>query len=237
MSTINSINSVNSIKNDYTNYADTVTGAVKKEASEAASTANAASAAANTSGVVYEKSEDADKVTVKSANYKQDTATIEKLKAAADASTAQLRSIVEKLLLGQGKASAIASNDESMYQFLASGDFEVDEATRAQAQKDVAEDGYWGVEQTSDRILDFAKALAGNDPSKANELFDAFEKGFKQATKTWGKELPEISQKTYDAVKEKFNKWAEEANTANQANAANSANTANAANIAIQADA
>lgn len=235
MSTINSVNSVNSIKNDYTNYADTVSGAVKKEASEAASTANAASTAANTgTGVVYEKSEDTDKVTVKSTNYKQDTATIEKLKAAADASTEQLRSIVEKLLLGQGKASAIASNNESMYRYLASGDFEVDEATREQAQKDVAEDGYWGVEQTSDRILDFAKALAGNDPSKANELFDAFEKGFKQATKTWGTDLPEISQKTYDAVKEKFNKWAEEANTAN---AASTANSANAVNAAVQVEA
>ena len=232
---MSTINSVNSIKNDYTNYADTVSGAVKKEASEAASTANAASTAANTgTGVVYEKSEDTDKVTVKSTNYKQDTATIEKLKAAADASTEQLRSIVEKLLLGQGKASAIASNNESMYRYLASGDFEVDEATREQAQKDVAEDGYWGVEQTSDRILDFAKALAGNDPSKANELFDAFEKGFKQATKTWGTDLPEISQKTYDAVKEKFNKWAEEANTAN---AASTANSANAINAAVQVEA
>lgn len=210
MSTINSVNSVS----DYTNtYADSVASTTKKEASEAASTANAASKAAET-GVVYEKSsDDTDKVTVKSTSYKPDTATIEKLKAAADASTEQLRSIVEKLLLGQGKASAIASNNESMYKYLASGDFEVDEATRAQAQKDVADDGYWGVEQTSDRILDFAKALAGNDPSKANELFDAFEKGFKQATKTWGTDLPEISQKTYDAVKEKFNKWAEEANS------------------------
>ena len=211
MSTINSINSINT---DYRNFADTASGSVKKEASEAASTANAATAANTGSGVVYEKSDDADKVTVKSSSYKPDTATIEQLKAAADASTEQLRSIVEKLLLGQGKASAIASNDESMYQFLASGDFEVDEATRAQAQADIAEDGYWGVEQTSDRILDFAKALAGNDPSKAKELFDAFDEGFKQATKTWGKELPEISQKTYDAVKNKFDKWAEEANSA-----------------------
>ncbi|MBO6137345.1 MAG: hypothetical protein J6O71_01920 [Lachnospiraceae bacterium] len=218
MSTINSVNSVNSV-NDYTNYTDTVSGTAKKESTEAALTANASAtaAAAADTGVVYEKGDDADKVTVKSATYKQDTATIDKLKAAADASTAQLRSIVEKLLLGQGKASAIASNDESMYRYLASGDFEVDEATREQAQKDVAEDGYWGVEQTSDRILDFAKALAGNDPSKANELFDAFEKGFKQATDTWGTDLPEISQKTYDAVKEKFNKWAEEANSVNAA--------------------
>ena len=39
----------------------------------------------------------------------------------------------------------------------------------------------------------------------------AFEKGFKQATGTWGKELPSISSRTYDAVMEKFDKWAEEA--------------------------
>ena len=37
--------------------------------------------------------------------------------------------------------------------------------------------GYWGVEKTSDRILDFAKALAGNDPSKAQKLLDAFKEG------------------------------------------------------------
>ena len=83
----------------------------------------------------------------------------------------------------------------------------VDEATRAQAQADIADDGYWGVDQTSDRILDFAKALSGNDPEKADLLLDAFKKGFKEATKSWGQDLPDISQRTYDAVVEKFNKW------------------------------
>ena len=39
---------------------------------------------------------------------------------------------------------------------------------------------------------------------------DAFKKGFKQAEETWGGELPEISQKTYDAVLEKFDAWANE---------------------------
>ena len=80
-------------------------------------------------------------------------------------------------------------------------------ATKAQAQADIAEDGYWGVEQTSDRILDFAKALSGNDPEKADLLLDAFKKGFEQATGAWGKELPDISQRTYDAVVEKFEAW------------------------------
>ena len=36
--------------------------------------------------------------------------------------------------------------------------------------------------------------------------------GFKQATEAWGGELPEISQKTYDAVMSKFDTWAAEAN-------------------------
>ena len=80
----------------------------------------------------------------------------------------------------------------------------------AQAKADIADDGYWGVEKTSDRILEFAKALSGDDPSKAEELLSAFKKGFDKATEAWGDKLPDISQKTYDAVIEKFNKWAQE---------------------------
>ena len=98
-----------------------------------------------------------------------------------------------------------------MWRFLASGKFEVDEATKLQAQKDIAEDGYWGVNQTSDRIIDFAKALTGGDPSKIEDMRDAFKKGYEQAEKTWGGKLPEISKQTYDAVMEKFDKMAEEA--------------------------
>ena len=67
---------------------------------------------------------------------------------------------------------------------------------------------WWGVNQTSERILSFAKALTGGDPDKIEEMREAFEKGFKEATKSWGKELPEISQKTYDAVMKGFDEWA-----------------------------
>ena len=108
------------------------------------------------------------------------------------------------MMTKQGVAIGTA---DCMWSFLAKGDFTVDEATRAQAQADIADDGYWGVDQTSDRILDFAKALSGNDPEKADLLLDAFKKGFKEATKSWGQDLPDISQRTYDAVVEKFNKW------------------------------
>lgn len=150
-------------------------------------------------GVIYEKSKDDNAVTKKT-NH----ALVAKLKADAEQRTAQLRSLVEKMMCQQGQTIGKA---DDMWRFLASGNFTVDAATKAQAQADIAEDGYWGVEQTSDRILDFAKALSGNDPEKADLLLDAFKKGFDEATKSWGKKLPDISQRTYDAVVEKFEAW------------------------------
>lgn len=159
------------------------------------------SSAKTDTGVVYEKSSGQTSGTV---TKKTDYALVNKLKADAEQRTSQLRSLVEKMMTKQGVAIGTA---DSMWSFLAKGDFTVDEATRAQAQADIADDGYWGVDQTSDRILDFAKALSGNDPEKADLLLDAFKKGFKEATKSWGQDLPDISQRTYDAVVEKFNKW------------------------------
>ena len=129
---------------------------------------------------------------------------VAKLKADAEQRTAQLRSIVEQMMTKQGVAIGTA---DDMWKFLAKGDFTVSADVKAQAQADIADDGYWGVEQTSDRILDFAKALSGDDPDKADAMLEAFKKGFEQATKAWGDKLPDISQRTYDAVVEKFNKW------------------------------
>ena len=128
---------------------------------------------------------------------------VSQLKAANDARVSQLQDIVHKLISGQGDAYGKANN---IWKFLASGDYTVDPATKAQAQADIAEDGYWGVTATSDRIVDFAIALAGDDPDKLEEMRAAFQKGFDQAAETWGGELPDISQKTYDAVMEKFDK-------------------------------
>lgn len=177
-----------------TSYNSTKAADTKKPAEDTA-------AKAPETGVIYEKNtKPADSAVTKKTDFKM----VEKLKADAEARTAQLRSLVEKMMTQQG--SAIGKAD-SMWKFLAKGDFTVDAATKAQAQADIAEDGYWGVEQTSDRILDFAKALSGNDPDKADMLLDAFKKGFKEATKSWGKQLPDISQRTYDAVVDKFDKW------------------------------
>lgn len=174
---------------------------------KASETKVAANNTANETGVVYEPSKQTASV---KKTYTPNTAVINQLKADAEARTAQLKSLVEKLMKGQGNAIGTA-DDTSIWSFLRTGNFTVDAATRAQAQADIAEDGYWGVEQTSSRIIDFAKALTGGDPNKIEEMRKAFEKGFKQATGTWGDKLPDISQRTYEATMKKFDDWATEA--------------------------
>lgn len=158
-------------------------------------------------GVIYEHSTDTNTSSTKK-TYKPDTALINKLKADADARTSQLRSLVEQMM---GKQATTYGNANDIWSFLRSGNYTVDPATKAQAQADIAEDGYWGVDQTSDRIIQFATALTGVDPDKIEAMRDAFKKGYAQAEKTWGGSLPEISQKTYDAVMEKFDKLAADA--------------------------
>ncbi len=173
-----------------------------KEKAETTTTENTSQAAE--SGVVYEPSKETT-TTTKKTSKAADPALVAKLKADAEARTAQFRSLVEQLIMKQGNAYGQATD---MWKFLASGKFTVDAQTKAQAQADIAEDGYWGVEQTSSRIYDFAFALAGDDEEKMEEMRAAFEKGFEQAKETWGGELPEISQKTYDAVMKKFDDYA-----------------------------
>ena len=172
---------------------------------------------AEETGVVYEPSKETKTDSVKK-TYTPDLNLINKLKADAEARTQQLRSLVEQML---GKQATTYGNATDIWQFLRSGDYTVDAATKAQAQADIAEDGYWGVNQTSDRIIQFATALTGGDPDKIEEMREAFKKGYAQAEETWGGKLPEISQQTYDAVMKKFDKLAEEAGltVAKQANA------------------
>lgn len=128
-------------------------------------------------------------------------AIVEALKKDAQARIDSFKNMVTDMLTKQGKKISTA---DDMWRALANGDFTVDAETAAKARDEISEDGYWGVNQTSSRIFDMAVALSGGDEDKMNDMLDAFKKGFGQATKAWGKELPDISQKTYDAVMEKF---------------------------------
>ena len=153
-------------------------------------------------GVIYEVSEEAKKT------YTQNTALVNQLKKDAENYQAKFKQMIVDMMSKQAGTYGTAT-DDAMWKFLASGDFTVDAATKAQAQADIAEDGYWGVEQTSDRIVDFATALTGGDPDKMEEMREAFKTAYKKAEETWGRKLPEISQKTYDAVMKKFDELAD----------------------------
>ncbi len=184
---------VNGISNQTSTYAAYKSTEQKVAATETEGKQTEASA-------VYEPSKDAKKTDTVTTKQKNE-AIISQLKADAEARTQQLQQLVQQMISKQGNAYGQAND---MWKFLASGNFTVDAQTKAQAQADIAEDGYWGVKQTSERIFDFAKALSGGDMDKMKEMQEAFEKGFKQATKTWGKELPQISQDTHDAVNKLF---------------------------------
>ncbi len=160
-------------------------------------------------GVVYEPSKETTQTSTKK-NAKVDSETIAKLKADADQRLSQLKGIVEQLITKQGKTSETVSIWSQFRQGVLDGTITVDEATAKQAQEDISEDGYWGVKQTSERILDFAKALTGGDSSKVEDIRTAIEKGFSEAAKLWGDELPEISQKTHDAVMKGLDEWAKQ---------------------------
>lgn len=200
---MSSVSSVSS--NSYSTYAASSaskTASVKGTDHAAASSASGSASSKASSGVIYEPSKEGQQAV---ANAKADrSALVAQLKEANNARIQQMTDLVHQMITGQGKT---LGQTDSIWSFLAKGDFTVDAQTKAQAEKDIAEDGYWGVEQTSQRIFDFAMALTGGDADKMEEMRGAFEKGFKQATKTWGQELPDISQRTYGAVQSLFDEY------------------------------
>lgn len=137
-------------------------------------------------------------------NNRYDSIEIDKLQKSVDDRLSSLRETVRAMIEKQG----YHFNDPK----LQSGEakVEIDSETAAKAQTEISDEGYWGVKQTSERIIEFAKNISGGDASKLETLKGAIKEGFEAAKKAFGGELPEISQKTYDAVMEGLDNWAEE---------------------------
>jgi len=168
-------------------------------------------------GVVYEKnnetSDSSKKATysVNKMSAEDRAALVKQLKADQESRQQQLTSLVQQMMT---KQATTYTNANDMWKFLAKGDFTVDAQTKLQAQKDIADDGYYGVQQTADRLFDFASALAGDDVDKMKKMQAAMQKGFDQATKAWGQKLPDISQRTMDAANKKFEEYYKSKNSA-----------------------
>ncbi len=106
----------------------------------------------------------------------------------------------------QGITASQAQGDD-FWKMMASGNYTVDEKTKAEAQQAISEDGFWGVKQTSQRIFDFAAALAGDDVELMQKYQAAVEKGFGEAEKSWGGSLPSICGETHTAVNKLFDEY------------------------------
>ena len=74
--------------------------------------------------------------------------------------------------------------------------------TPAEAQALVAEDGYWGVQKTSLRLAEFVLKGAGDNLELLRAGREGILRGFKEAEKIWGGELPEISHQTIEKALE-----------------------------------
>ncbi|MBQ5558533.1 MAG: hypothetical protein IIT46_01970 [Lachnospiraceae bacterium] len=169
----------------------------------------------NDQAAVYEKSEDKQEKGLYSINKmtkEERSAMVQKLKEDQQMRQQQLLKLAQEMLTKQGgnfmianvKIDTLSEEDDSIWKFLASGEYTVDEAAKAKAQELVSEDGYYGVKQTSERLFDFASALAGDDVEQMKKMQDAVLMGYKEAEKAWGRDLPEISKKTLEATNKLF---------------------------------
>jgi len=149
--------------------------------------------------------------------YSKDSATMQQLYDMAEANHASMRSMVESMLgVGGGKGG---HHGQAFWAMAAKGNqsdipmvpVRVDDATRAKAQELIGEDGYFGVKKVTERIMEFAKALAGSNPSEkeVDNLLDGVKKGFDSVAKMFGgfDKLPDVTKDTYDSIMKAFEDW------------------------------
>ena len=148
----------------------------------------------------FERSE----TTVKGNTYTKGVKTEHAGKSALSIKNEGMKDMVAQLL-GQAKSGADKDKGLTLDSILRSFDIEPIES-------DGSED-FWGADKTAERILDFAKNLAKNDPDSFKKVKDAFEKGFSESEKIWGGKLPDVSYETLDKVRQGFDDWEKEINT------------------------
>lgn len=154
--------------------------------------------------VVFEKTNETKKDSTNQIYNKENI--VAKLKADQQSRLDSMNSLVQKLLGKQAEKFDLANGTNLAATFREVAG-KVDQKTIDEAKESISEDGYWGVNQTSDRLVSMAIALSGGDTDKADTMMAAIEKGYKQATKAWGEDLPQICKDTMEATRQKMDDW------------------------------
>lgn len=111
-----------------------------------------------------------------------------------------LRGLVLNMFKDQGLEYTIDTDN---------GAVDISTLTPEKAQELLGDEGYFGVEKTSERIVQFAIGIAGGDPSRIEAIRQGVNDGFQQALDAMGGWLPDISHATYATVMQKLDDWAE----------------------------
>ncbi len=120
------------------------------------------------------------------------------LQAGDDADYDILQGLVANLLKEQGIETRITTE---------TSEIDINAVTPQKAHDLTGDDGYFGVDKTSDRIVKMAIAIAGGDPGRIDAIKEGVDRGFEEALKAFDGKLPDISYDTYDAVMEKLDRW------------------------------
>ncbi len=122
-----------------------------------------------------------------------------------------LRQMAYGNIRNQSREASFGNNEELLTSIFGSVENALPElaTTPEGAAEAIAPGGAYSVEAVSDRLMKMARALAGDDPKKIEQMEKAVKRGFEKAgldIKT-GKGLPSICYDTYKATMEKFESW------------------------------
>ena len=140
--------------------------------------------------------------------YTRKSAKVSGIDALRQQNAQQLVQMIHDILNTQGRQGFIASRklEKSILglkDYLENGGTVTPEEQAAAAEA-IADDGPWGVEAVSDRLVEMALKFADGDESKYEMMKGAIEAGFKAAETAWGGRLPDISYRTFEATMTKL---------------------------------
>ena len=108
----------------------------------------------------------------------------------------------------QAPNNQIDLNQQDFQKFLKDIGYEgkpIAQLSQDEAKALVADDGFFGIDKTAQRIADFVINGSGGDESLLRAGRSGIMQGFEDAQKAWGSKLPDISQKTIEKATDLIN--------------------------------
>jgi hypothetical protein len=147
------------------------------------------------------------KVTYDKPQSKPDLDAIQKLKEEIDKSHER----VKQLIIAMFKRQGLEVPDLNDVKIADLKNIKIDKTAQKEAEAMIADGGEFSALNVSNRIVEFAKVVAGGDRSKVEQLKAAVEDAYNEVKREFGdEELPAITQVTYQMIMAKLDAWGRE---------------------------